>query len=107
MRHARHLYSVRLAEDAGLTRDALLEALNAQRIGAGVHYLAVHLHPYYRQRYDLKPDDLPIANHISQQTFSLPLSPKVSDADQDDVADALRRVLQRGAAGVLPAADAP
>jgi dTDP-4-amino-4,6-dideoxygalactose transaminase len=106
MRHARHLYSVRLADDAGLSRDALLEALEAQRIGAGVHYLAVHLHPYYRERYGIEPDDLPIANRISQQTLSLPLSPKISDADQDDVVAALRLVLHRGCAGVLPVADA-
>ena len=107
MRHARHLYSVRLEEDAGMSRDALLEALEAQRIGSGVHYLAVHLHPYYRERYGLEPDDLPVAHRISQQTLSLPLSPKVSDADQDDVVAALRLVLDRGAARVLPAVDPP
>jgi dTDP-4-amino-4,6-dideoxygalactose transaminase len=107
MRHARHLYSVRLEEDAGMSRDALLEALEAQRIGSGVHYLAVHLHPYYRERYGLEPDDLPVAHRISQQTLSLPLSPKVSDADQDDVVAALRHVLDRGAARVLPAVDPP
>jgi dTDP-4-amino-4,6-dideoxygalactose transaminase len=107
MRHARHLYSVRLEEDAGMSRDALLEALEAQRIGSGVHYLAVHLHPYYRERYGLEPDDLPVAHRISEQTLSLPLSPKVSDADQDDVVAALRLVLDRGAARVLPAVDPP
>jgi dTDP-4-amino-4,6-dideoxygalactose transaminase len=107
MRHARHLYSVRLEEDAGLSRDALLDALQEQRIGSGVHYLAVHLHPYYRERYGLEPDDLPIAHRISQQTLSLPLSPKVSDADQDDVVAALRLVLERGGARALPAVDPP
>jgi dTDP-4-amino-4,6-dideoxygalactose transaminase len=106
MRHARHLYSVRLADDAGLSRDALLQALEAQRIGAGVHFLAVHLHPYYRERYGIGPDDLPVAHRISRQTLSLPLSPKVSDADQDDVVEALRHSLERGGAGVVPGADA-
>jgi dTDP-4-amino-4,6-dideoxygalactose transaminase len=106
MRHARHLYSVRVRDDAGLSRDELLEAMEAQRIGVGVHYLAVHLHPYYRERYALEPDDLPVANDISQRTVSLPLSPKVSDADQDDVVEALHRVIPRGA-GVLPAVDGP
>jgi dTDP-4-amino-4,6-dideoxygalactose transaminase len=67
----------------------------------------VHLHPYYRERYGIEPDDLPVANRISQQTLSLPLSPKVSDADQDDVVAALRLVLQPGGAGVVPAAGAP
>src|SRR3977135_1207797 len=89
-RPAPHPSGAPLAEDAGLSRDALLEALEARRIGAGVHYLAVHLHLYYRERYGLQPDDFPIANRISQQTLSLPLSPKVSDTDQDDVAEALR-----------------
>jgi len=106
-RHARHLYSVRLSDDAGLTRDELLEAMEAQRIGVGVHYIAVHLHPYYRERYGLRPADLPVANDISQRTVSLPLSPKVSHEDQDDVVAALRSVLERGGAGVLPAIDTP
>jgi dTDP-4-amino-4,6-dideoxygalactose transaminase len=90
IRHARHLYSVQLTPEAPISRDELLDRLHEQRVGAGVHYLGVHLHPYYRDRYELAPEDLPVASEISQRTLSLPLSPKVADADQDDVVEALR-----------------
>ncbi|MDQ6806310.1 MAG: DegT/DnrJ/EryC1/StrS aminotransferase family protein [Actinomycetota bacterium] len=92
-RHARHLYQVLLDPDAGLTRDELLDGLSGRLIGSGVHYRGVHLHPYYRDRYDLSPDRFPVATGISERTLSLPLSPKVSDADQDDVVSALRELL--------------
>ncbi len=88
-RHARHLYQVLLEPDAPLSRDELLEGLTARNIGTGVHYRAVHLHPYYRERYGLAPEDFPVANTISERTVSLPLGPSVTEADQDDVAAAL------------------
>jgi dTDP-4-amino-4,6-dideoxygalactose transaminase len=92
-RHARHLYQVLLAPDAPLTRDELVAALIARGIGTGVHYRGVHLHPYYRDRYHLAPESLPVATSISERTLSLPLSPKVTGADQDDVVLALRELL--------------
>jgi dTDP-4-amino-4,6-dideoxygalactose transaminase len=92
-RHARHLYQVLLSDDSGLTRDEVLDGLTARRIGAGVHYLGVHLHPYYRDKYGLHPEAFPIATDISRRTISLPLSPKVTEADQDDVAEALTELL--------------
>jgi dTDP-4-amino-4,6-dideoxygalactose transaminase len=88
-RHARHLYQLTLDPDAPLTRDELLDRLTARRIGTGVHYRGVHLHPFYRDTYGLTPEQFPVATAISEGTLSLPLSPKVSDADQDDVVGAL------------------
>jgi dTDP-4-amino-4,6-dideoxygalactose transaminase len=93
-RHARHLYQVLVDPDAPLTRDELLDGLTEQRIGTGVHYRGVHLHPYYRDTYGLTPDQFPVASSISDRTLSLPLSPAVSEADQDDVVQALRLLLQ-------------
>jgi dTDP-4-amino-4,6-dideoxygalactose transaminase len=92
-RHARHLYQVLIEPDAPLARDELLDALNERKIGTGVHYRGVHLHPYYRDRYRLVPEDFPVASAISDHTLSLPLGPQVSDADQDDVVQALRELL--------------
>ena len=92
-RHARHLYQVLLAPDAPITRDALLDGLAARNIGTGVHYRGVHLHPYYRDKYGLSPEEFPVSTSISDRTLSLPLSPKVSEADQDDVVAALRELL--------------
>jgi dTDP-4-amino-4,6-dideoxygalactose transaminase len=98
MRHARHLYQVQVGDDAPLDRDALVDALHGHRIGAGVHYRAVHLHPYYRDRYGIDPASLPVASRMSDTTLSLPLSPKVSDADLADVVEALDAALGSGAA---------
>lgn len=94
-RHARHLYQVLLDPDAPLTRDELLGGLNERKIGTGVHYRGVHLHPYYRDRYHLTPGDFPVASYISERTLSLPLGPKVTEADQQDVVDGVRELLSR------------
>ena len=92
-RHARHLYQVLLDPDLGVGRDELLDRLTERRIGTGVHYRGVHLHPYYRDKYGLAPSDFPVSSEISERTLSLPLSPKVTETDQDDVVAALRDVL--------------
>ena len=92
-RHARHLYQVLLEPGAPVARDELLDQLTKRNIGTGVHYLGVHLHPFYRDKYGLTPSDFPVATAISERTLSLPLSPKVTEADQDDVVDALRELL--------------
>jgi dTDP-4-amino-4,6-dideoxygalactose transaminase len=94
-RHARHLYQVLLEPDAPLTRDELLDALQKRNIGTGVHYRGVHLHPYYRDTYGLRPEDFPIATEFSDRTLSLPLAPNVSQSDQDDVVSAVRELLGR------------
>jgi dTDP-4-amino-4,6-dideoxygalactose transaminase len=92
-RHARHLYQVLIDPGARRTRDELLDLLTERRIGAGVHYRGVHLHPYYRDRYAIDPASLPVTTGISERTLSLPLSPRVTEADQDDVHAALRELL--------------
>ena len=93
IRHARHLYQVRVLPETGIGRDALVDALNRDRIGTGVHYRGVHLHPYYRDRYGIDPRALPNATAISETTLSLPLSAKLADEDRDDVIEALHRVV--------------
>jgi len=92
-RHARHLYQVLVSPEARIERDELLDRLTNRRIGTGVHYRGVHLHPFYRDRYGLRPSDFPVASSISERTLSLPLSPKVTEADQDDVVAALRELM--------------
>jgi dTDP-4-amino-4,6-dideoxygalactose transaminase len=92
--HARHLYQVLVDPSASLSRDKLLNGLTARNIGVGVHYRGVHLHPYYRDKYGLSPADFPVAQQISDRTLSLPLGPNVSEADQDDVVQALTELLR-------------
>src|SRR5262249_14359666 len=89
-RHARHLYQILVDPNAALPRDELLDRLTARKIGTGVHYRGVHLHPYYRDTYGIKPEQLPVASAISERTLSLPLSPALTESDQDDVVRALQ-----------------
>jgi dTDP-4-amino-4,6-dideoxygalactose transaminase len=89
-RHARHLYQVMVDDEAGVDRDSVLEFLNARKIGTGVHYRAVHLHPYYRDRYGIEADSLPVATDISNRTLSLPLAVDLTTDDQLDVVAALK-----------------
>lgn len=90
-RHARHLYQI--LTPRGTSRDDVLEGLHLCRIGTGVHYRGVHLHPFYRNRYGYRPEDFAVATDISERTVSLPLSPKVTEQDQDDVVAALTQIL--------------
>ena len=87
--HARHLYQVLIDPDAPVSRDDVLERLDAQKIGSGVHYRGIHLHPYYRERYQIDPASLPVATDISERTLSLPLGPNLTKSDQEEVAAAL------------------
>jgi dTDP-4-amino-4,6-dideoxygalactose transaminase len=93
-RHARHLYTVLLeVEHLSRTRDEVLLDLHRRKIGTGVHYRALHMHPYYREAGDYERGDFPNAEWISDRTVSLPLSPKLTDEDVDDVIDAVEWVL--------------
>ncbi|HWP46817.1 MAG TPA: DegT/DnrJ/EryC1/StrS family aminotransferase [Candidatus Limnocylindrales bacterium] len=94
MIHARHLYTVLLHIDRiKKSRDQVLNELIQENIGTGVHYTALHLHPYYRQAFGYKPGDFPNAEYIGERTLSLPLSPKLTDEDVEDVIKALKKVL--------------
>jgi dTDP-4-amino-4,6-dideoxygalactose transaminase len=95
-RHAYHLYTLLIQTEAlGITRDEVLNALAARNIGTGVHYLALHQHPYYSQTFGWKCGDFPQAEYISERTLSLPISAKLSDEDVEDVIYAVRAVLGR------------
>lgn len=91
-RHAYHLYTIMVDEArAGLSRDEFLDAMTQQNIGVGVHYLSVPEHPYYQKTFRWKPEDYPHAMRIGRQTVSLPISAKLTDADVEDVIQAVKR----------------
>ncbi len=91
--HSRHLYTLLVkTEEIGKTRDQVLNDLVRLNIGTGVHYTALHLHPYYRQAFGHKEGDFPNAEYIGERTLSLPLSAKLTDQDVEDVIEAVRRV---------------
>jgi len=92
--HARHLYTILIDPDrAGKTRDQVQRELHERNIGTGIHFVSLHLHPYYRDAFDLKPEDFPHARTVSERTLSLPLSAKLTDRDVGDVIEAVRDVL--------------
>jgi dTDP-4-amino-4,6-dideoxygalactose transaminase len=93
-RHGHHLYTVMIDEACcGISRDGFLEAMNAARIGTGVHYLSIPEHPYYQQRFGWRPEQWPQAMRLGRQTVSLPLSPAMSNEDIERVIEAVRAVI--------------
>ena len=95
-RHARHLYTPLLRlEDLHVDRDTIQQELHRLNIGTGIHFISLHLHPYYRDTYGYRPDDFPNAQYVSERTISLPLSAKLSDEDVADVIEAFTSVLER------------
>jgi dTDP-4-amino-4,6-dideoxygalactose transaminase len=94
-RHAWHLLVVRLAN---LDRDAVMQRLLERNIGVGLHFKALHLHGFYRDRLALHPESLPHATWASNHIVSLPLFPAMTREDVRDVAEALAAAVQRDAA---------
>jgi dTDP-4-amino-4,6-dideoxygalactose transaminase len=74
-----------------VNRDRIVEALRAENIGAGMHYRAIHLHPYYRELF--REWSFPVASQVSEATLTLPLSPKLSRGEMESIARGLERVL--------------
>jgi dTDP-4-amino-4,6-dideoxygalactose transaminase len=93
--HAWHLYVVRLTDEAPIARDAFIEQLFAAGIGCSVHYIPLHLHPYWRERYALQPEQFPHSQHAYERMVSLPLYTRMTDADAQRVIEAVRRALGR------------
>ena len=91
--HAWHLYVVRLREDAPLERDDAIQALSDRGIGTSVHYVPLHRHPYWRDRYQLAPAMFPHADAAYRAMVSIPLFTAMSDDDQGRVIAALRDIL--------------
>ncbi len=91
--HARHLYSVLVSPDSGWTRDALMTHLAAEGIATSLHFQALHLQPYYRERYHFTRGMFPVAEQVSDQVMSLPLGGGMTDDEAWTVVGALRRAI--------------
>jgi dTDP-4-amino-4,6-dideoxygalactose transaminase len=94
--HAWHLFVIRLAAGAKLSRDEVIQSLSDRGIGTSVHYVPLHRHPYWRDRYGLTPQMYPRADAAYQSMLSIPLYTTMSDGDQDRVITALREILTHG-----------
>ena len=91
--HAWHLFVLRLADDARATRDEVIQALSDAGIATSVHYVPLHRQPYWRDRYQLTPEQFPVAEAAYQRMFSIPLFTAMSDDEQGRVIAALRAVV--------------
>jgi perosamine synthetase len=87
-----HLYPVRVH---GIERETVFRALRAEGIGVNVHYVPVHLHPYYRQRFGYAGGEFPAAEAAYESLISLPMFHGMTDADVADVVEAVRKVVRR------------
>lgn len=96
--HAYHLYVIRLeAREPGKDRATVFQSLRESGIGVNVHYIPVHLHPYYRERFGTRPGDCPVAEEAYERILSLPMYPGMSDGQVDEVVGAVRRATGAGA----------
>ncbi|MFQ5568406.1 MAG: DegT/DnrJ/EryC1/StrS family aminotransferase [Rhodothermales bacterium] len=98
-RHAWHLYMLRLNTDRlTIDRNTFIQALKQRHIGTSVHFIPLHLHPYYRETYGYRPEDYPVAYREYQREVSLPIYSKMSDDDVQDVIEAVLDVVASHAA---------
>ena len=92
--HSWHIYALRLNTGSlGITRDEFIRELRRRRIAASVHFIPVHLHPWYRDTRGYQPDDFPVAYSEFQRLVSLPIYPSMLDADAEDVIDAVKGIV--------------
>lgn len=94
--HAWHLYVIRLHLDRlTIDRARFIEEMKAHNIGTSVHFIPVHMHPYYRDRYGYRPDDFPVARHEFERMLSIPIYPRMSNRDVEDVIAAVSSIAKR------------
>jgi dTDP-4-amino-4,6-dideoxygalactose transaminase len=94
--HGWHLYMLRLNLDKlDIDRAQFADALKARNIGISVHFIPLHLHPYYRETYGYQPTDFPVAYEQFMREISLPIYSKMTDQDAQDVIDAVLEIVQQ------------
>lgn len=92
--HTFHLYPIRLNTPySGLSRSGLIDGLRARNIGTSVHFIPLHRHPFYQERYDYRREQFPVCEELYQGLLSLPLYPKMTDRDASDVIEAVLEIV--------------
>jgi dTDP-4-amino-4,6-dideoxygalactose transaminase len=92
--HAWHLYVIRLESGIKISRAKFIEALAENGIGCSVHFIPLHIQPYWKEQYHLKPEDFPVALATYKQVVSLPLYTRMTDADLLKVVSVIRNILK-------------
>ncbi len=92
--HAWHLYVIQLnPERLRITRDGFIDALKKAQIGSSVHFMPLHMHPYYRETYGYHPEDFPHAHTAFERSISLPIYSRMSQSDTRQVIDVVRSLI--------------
>lgn len=91
--HAWHLYTIRLNMNARVSRDQFIQRMSAAGIGTSVHFIPLHLHPYWRDTYHLTPEQFPVSTRAFNGIVSLPLYSRMSDSEQDRVISTILDIL--------------
>ena len=95
VQHAWHLFVIQLnLERLKINRNQFIEALREKEIGTSVHFIPLHLHPYYRDKFGYKPEDFPNASAAFERIISLPIYPKMTEGNVRDVIVAVRQLIQ-------------
>ena len=93
-KHSWHLYVIQLdLKKIKIGRDEFIEKMAESGIGTSVHFIPLHLHPYWRDRYGFKPEDFPVALDCYHRAVSLPIYSKMTDDDVERVIKAVRKIL--------------
>lgn len=93
--HSWHLFVLRLLDEAPLDRDAFIAAMAEAGISCSVHFIPLHLHPYWRDRYQLDPRSFPVAHDSFGRAVSLPAFSSMTDSQVEQVVTSVRRLLER------------
>ena len=100
MEHSWHLFVVQLKlAKLKIDRNTFINQLRDKNIGTSVHFIPLHLHPFYREHFGFTPDSFPNATEAYSRVFSLPIYPRMSEADVWDVIHAVRDIVERNRAG--------
>ncbi len=93
--HAWHLYPILVdLNKLRIDRNKIIEALRAENIGVSVHFIPIHLHPFYRENFGFRYGDFPNTEYVYEREISLPIYPKMTNKDVDDVIDAIRKIVE-------------
>jgi perosamine synthetase len=93
VQHARHLYVIQLElERLSITRQQFIQRMEEAGVGTGVHYIPLHLHPYYRDTWGYRPESCPVATAACKRVVSLPIYSRMSDVDVEYVIDVVKDI---------------
>ena len=96
VRHAWHLYIIQLdLEQLRIGRNEFISLLKQENIGTSVHFIPLHLHPYYRDTCGYRPEDLPTASAVFERIVSLPIYTQMTETDVERVIETVRRLVKR------------